>query len=503
MSADWEPKYSMSKLADRGILDSRILPAIRRVVGGRISQEVVSETVQILDFLAIVLSGAAASIYLLAVIGDPSLYDGYGLTVIVAAIAFVFALRRLGAYSFRRLSQFGWQLGRVTMAWCATFAALSTVAFLAKVAVDFSRGWAVTWGILVIANLALLRLALRALILRWAQQGRLSRTVAIVGAGEAGEQLVAKLRTDEGEHIEIAGVFDDRLNRVSPYVAGCRVLGTTDDLVALTRCAPMDEIIIALPLRAEGRIADIVAKLSPLPVDLRVSIDQIGSFPMRGIGETGSARTIEIIDRPLKDWSGIVKWLEDQVISVVCLILFAPLMGLIALAIRLESPGAAFFKQKRYGFNNELVEVLKFRTMYTHLCDDKGENLTERNDRRITRIGRLLRKSSLDELPQLVNVIKGEMSLVGPRPHPVSAKAAGRFYREVVAKYSFRHKVKPGITGWAQVNGWRGETDTEEQILRRIEHDLFYIDNWSFTLDLKILFMTIFTLFRHAAGKAF
>jgi lipopolysaccharide/colanic/teichoic acid biosynthesis glycosyltransferase len=141
--------------------------------------------------------------------------------------------------------------------------------------------------------------------------------------------------------------------------------------------------------------------------------------------------------------------------------------------------------------------------MYTHLCDDKGENLTERNDRRITRIGRLLRKSSLDELPQLVNVIKGEMSLVGPRPHPVSAKAAGRFYREVVAKYSFRHKVKPGITGWAQVNGWRGETDTEEQILRRIEHDLFYIDNWSFTLDLKILFMTIFTLFRHAAGKAF
>jgi Undecaprenyl-phosphate glucose phosphotransferase len=500
----------MSKLAERGtvdkrgIIDSGVLSAVRRTVGDKISQDVLAETVQLLDVAAIVLAGAMAfALYLLAIIGDPSLYDGYGLTVILAAIAFVFVLRRLGAYSFRRLSQFGWQLGRVTIAWCATFAALTTVAFLAKVADDYSRGWAVTWGILVIANLALLRLALRSLILRWAQQGRLSRTVAVVGAGELGEHLVAKLRTEEGEHIEIAGVFDDRLNRVPSYVAGCRVLGTIDDLVALTRSVPMDEIIIALPLRAEGRIADIVAKLRPLPVDLRVSIDQIGSFPMRGIGETGSARTIEIVDRPLKDWGGIVKWIEDQVLGILCLILFAPLMGLIALFIRLDSPGPVFFRQKRYGFNNELVEVLKFRTMHTHLSDHKGEKLTERNDPRITRIGRVLRKLSLDELPQLVNVIKGEMSLVGPRPHAVSAKAAGRFYREVVADYSLRHKVKPGMTGWAQVNGWRGETDTEEQILRRTEHDLFYINNWSFTLDLKILFMTLFTLLRHSKGKAF
>src|ERR1700724_3564627 len=181
--SDWEVKYIMHKLVDRNILNAGVLPALRRPVARKISQDVLAETVQLLDVVAIVLAGAIAfGLYLLAIIGDPSLYDGYGLTVILAAIAFVFVLRRLDAYSFRRLSQFGWQLGRVTMAWCATFAALTTVAFLAKVADVYSRGWAVTWGILVIANLALLRLALRSLILRWGQQGRLSRTVAVVGA---------------------------------------------------------------------------------------------------------------------------------------------------------------------------------------------------------------------------------------------------------------------------------------------------------------------------------
>src|SRR6202047_4647535 len=206
--SDREVKYIMDKLVDRDILESKVLPAGRRTVGDKISQDVLAETVQLLDVVAIVLAGAIAfGLYLVAIVGNPNLYDGYLLTVILAAIAFVFVLRRLGAYSFRRLSQVGWQLGRVTMAWCATFGALTTVAFLAKVDDVYSRGWAVTWAILVMANLALLRLALRSRVQRWAPQGRLSRSVAIVGAGAPGQHLVAKLRTDEGEHIEIAGIF--------------------------------------------------------------------------------------------------------------------------------------------------------------------------------------------------------------------------------------------------------------------------------------------------------
>jgi Undecaprenyl-phosphate glucose phosphotransferase len=495
--SDWEVKYIMDKLVDRNILDTGVLPALRRPVARKISQDVVAETVQLLDVVAIVLAGAIAfGLYLLAIVGNPSLYDGYLLTVILAAIAFVFVLRRLDAYSFRRLSQVGWQLGRVTMAWCATFGALTTVAFLAKVADVYSRGWAVTWAILVMANLALLRLALRSLVQRWAHQGRLSRSVAIVGAGEPGEHLVAKLRTDAGEHIEITGIFDDRLNRVPSYVAGCRVLGTTDDLVALTRSAPMDEIIIALPLRAEGRIADIVAKLLPLPVDLRVSIDQIGSFPMQGIGDTGSARTIEIIERPLKHWGGVVKWLEDQLLGALCLILFAPLMALIAVAIRFDSPGPVFSLQDRFGFNNKTIRVFKFRTTHVDTCDQTGATRTAAGDTRVTRLGWFLRKFSLDELPQLMNVLRGEMSLVGPQPHALGMRAGERVYDDAVADYFLRHRVRPGMTGWAQVNGLRGEIDTLDKARRRVSYDLHYIDHWSLWLDVKILLLTAITFFR-------
>jgi Undecaprenyl-phosphate glucose phosphotransferase len=336
-----------------------------------------------------------------------------------------------------------------------------------------------------------LRLALRSLVQRWARQGRLSRTVAVVGAGEPAEHLLAKLCTDDGEHIVIAGVFDDRLNRVPSYVAGCRVLGTTDDLVELTRTAPMDEIIIALPLRAEGRIADIVAKLRSLPVDLRVSIDQMGSFPMRGIGETGSARTIEIIDRPLKDWGGVVKWVEDKVLATVGLIAFMPLFLLIAIAIKLESPGPVFFRQRRWGFNQQLFEVYKFRTLRHGDADQLGDKLVTRGDTRVTRVGSFLRRTNLDELPQLLNVVAGQMSIVGPRPHPLNAKAADKLYNEVVTGYAARHRVKPGITGWAQVNGWRGETNTYQKIEKRVEYDLEYIDGWSLFFDFRIILLTL------------
>ena len=163
---------------------------------------------------------------------------------------------------------------------------------------------------------------------------------------------------------------------------------------------------------------------------------------------------------------------------------------MVALAIKLDSPGPVFFRQKRFGFNEDLFNCWKFRTMQQHRADANGEVLTRRDDDRITRVGRFLRRTSIDELPQLFNVLKGEMSLVGPRPHATSAKAAGRLYTEAVEVYAARHRVKPGITGWAQVNGWRGETDTLEKIERRVEYDLFYIENWSLSLDLKILLRT-------------
>ena len=174
----------------------------------------------------------------------------------------------------------------------------------------------------------------------------------------------------------------------------------------------------------------------------------------------------------------------------------SPVLLVISVAIKLDSRGPVLFRQKRYGFNNNLIDVYKFRTMYHDKQDDDAEKLTTRDDPRVTRVGAFLRRTSLDELPQFFNVLKGDMSVVGPRPHPIKAKAAGRLYDKVVQEYAMRHRVKPGITGWAQVNGWRGETDTEEKIMKRVEHDLYYIDNWSLLFDFRIILQTVWVGFR-------
>jgi exopolysaccharide biosynthesis polyprenyl glycosylphosphotransferase len=205
---------------------------------------------------------------------------------------------------------------------------------------------------------------------------------------------------------------------------------------------------------------------------------------------------IDLYDKPIADWGTVAKWLFDKTLGILALAMFAPVMVAIAVAIKLDSRGPVLFRQKRYGFNNELIEICKFRSMYTDRCDANADRLVTKADDRVTRVGRFLRKTSLDELPQLLNVIKGELSLVGPRPHALSAKAADRLYGEVVAGYFARHKVKPGITGWAQINGWRGETDTPEKIQRRVDHDIYYIENWSVLLDLYILLCTPLSLLR-------
>jgi exopolysaccharide biosynthesis polyprenyl glycosylphosphotransferase len=196
----------------------------------------------------------------------------------------------------------------------------------------------------------------------------------------------------------------------------------------------------------------------------------------------------------------VIKRIEDLLIGGLALLLLAPLLLAIAIAVRLDSKGPILFSQEREGFNNRRFRIWKFRSMYAERCDGQRIRQATRDDPRVTRIGRLLRRLSLDELPQLFNVISGEMSLVGPRPHAPSTKAGDRLFGEVVKTYAARHKVKPGMTGWAQVSGWRGETDTEEKLLKRLECDLFYIENWSIGLDLFILLRTAAILpFQHRA----
>jgi Undecaprenyl-phosphate glucose phosphotransferase len=321
----------------------------------------------------------------------------------------------------------------------------------------------------------------------------------VVGADDSGETLIAALAAQRDSDVCVIGVFDDRGDgRSSAMCEGVPNLGTVDDLVEFARHTRVELVIFALPVSAEGRILQMLKKLWVLPVDIRLAAHTNKlRFRPRSYSYIGHVPVLDIFDRPIADWDIVMKWLFDKIVGALALICAAPVMLLVALAIKLDSKGPVFFKQRRYGFNNELIEVYKFRSMYVEQADATAQKLVTKDDPRVTRVGRFIRKTSLDELPQLLNVVfAGNLSLVGPRPHAVHAKAADRIYDEAVDGYFARHRVKPGITGWAQINGWRGETDSQEKIQRRVEHDLYYIENWSIPFDIYILARTPFALLR-------
>ncbi len=340
----------------------------------------------------------------------------------------------------------------------------------------------------------------RALVAVWAwpleRRGAFRRHIVIVGGGEAAQRAIDTLEASPGLDVEIIGLFDDRRDSRSPeHIRRYRKLGRIADLSSFARANRVDQIIVAIPLSAEQRLLQVLNQLWELPVDIRVSgqESQLKLAP-RAYDHLGNLPLLALFDRPLSPWQWFVKAVFDRVVAALLIVLLAPVMAAVALAIRLESRGPVIFRQKRYGFNNELIEVYKFRSMYVDKCDAHASKLVTKDDPRVTKVGRFIRKTSLDELPQLFNVLKGELSLVGPRPHATQAKAGEHLYEEVVQGYFARHKVKPGVTGWAQINGWRGETDTEEKIRMRVKYDLEYINNWSLWLDILILLKTPFAL---------
>ncbi len=388
---------------------------------------------------------------------------------------------------------------RLTVAWSLVFLTLMAVAFFAQLGAWYSRLWLAGYFGIGLITLAGFRFSLYGVTQRWAQSGRLDRRTVIVGGGEAGATLISELERQTDTDLRIVGLFDDRGEDRSPIMYGSQPkLGTVDDLVEFARRTRVDLVIFSLPISAELRILQMLKKLWVLPVDIRLSAHSNKlKFRPRSYSYIGSVPVLDVSDRPIADWDVVMKWLFDKIVGGLILLLTSPLMALVAMAVKLDSRGPVFFKQKRYGFNNELIEVYKFRSMYVDQSDATAQRLVTRDDPRVTRVGRIIRKTSLDELPQLINVvIKGNLSLVGPRPHALHAKAENRLYDEAVDGYFARHRVKPGITGWAQINGWRGETDTQEKIQRRVEHDLHYIENWSVLFDFYILLMTPLALLK-------
>jgi Undecaprenyl-phosphate glucose phosphotransferase len=458
--------------------------------GRAISLTVVSGLLVVFDSVAIFLSGSAPLLW------PPLRYavdwQVVAVTVLLGSLLGVNFLSLWGCYRREALRHGGEALSRTVAAWLATMTTVIAAVYLASEPVAGMREWLVLWAVSGILTLLAVRLALRLQIRSWTQAGRLCMNVAVIGAGPIGQRLLRHFNAKQDPLVRIVGVYDDRLSRLPPRCMGRALQGTVDDLVRDARERRIDIVMVALPLAADWRLSEIMNKLRLLPIDVRLPMDNFGfQLTDRPVSHVGGLTVLNVLDRPLRDWRLIAKDAEDRILSAVILVLIAPLLALIALLIKLDSPGPVLFRQKRYGFNNQLIEVFKFRTMYHHARDQNAEKLTRRNDPRVTRIGAILRRTSLDELPQFINVLRGEMSIVGPRPHATAAKAGGLLYQEAVKAYDARHRVKPGITGWAQINGWRGETETTNQIAKRVEHDLYYIENWSLLLDMVIIARTI------------
>ena len=365
--------------------------------------------------------------------------------------------------------------------------------------ISFSNLWTIEWFMVCGFYFSLSRVAVQLWALPKLKAGRFRRRIAIVGGGKAAEEAITILENSRNLDVEIIGLFDDRNDNRSPEsIRKHHKLGRIAELAGFARNQRVDLIVVAIPMTAEQRLLQILDRLWELPVDIRISAaaSQL-KFSRGSYAYLGDLPLLSVFDRPLSGWSQFLKDALDKTIALFAIIALLPVMAGVALAVKLESKGPVIFRQKRFGFNNELIEVYKFRSMYIDKMDASAAKLVTKDDPRVTRVGRFIRKASLDELPQLFNVLTGALSLVGPRPHATQAKAAGGLYDQVVEGYFARHKVKPGITGWAQINGWRGETDTVDKITQRVKHDLEYIDQWSLGLDLYILAKTPLALLKN------
>lgn len=461
---------------------SRVETSGKTVAGtyGRpISPAFVGGLLRLLD-LSIV-GAIACGIYLIHVYPPSGVIDPHYVATIVAALLTSSILFQwFGVYSGDYLFSRRLHIDRILTAWAITCCVLLAIAFTLKISSFYSRLWTLSWFLSTFGALALSRMMLSYWIGNLASEGRFANRTVIVGAGSIGRRLASYLRSQGDLHTRLLGFVDDRLERVPRDCQGVEVLGDSEHLITLIRRNQVDQVFVALPWSAEARLHDLIHRLAMTPVTIRLAPDLVGfELRDRDFSSIAGLPMLHVFDRQISRWSQLVKALEDRVLAALLLLFVGPLLLLIALAVKLESPGPAFVRQQRRGFNDGTFEALRFRTMQAHA-----------DAPRVTRLGLLLRRSGLDQLPQLISVLKGEMSLVGPRPHERETEAAGLASSEVIDAYAARHRIKPGITGWAQVNGWGGERDSADMIQKRVECDLYYIDNWSVWFDIKILFKT-------------
>jgi Undecaprenyl-phosphate glucose phosphotransferase len=433
---------------------------------------------------------AGALLSMVVTIPDLPMVPAYYIAIALLGVTItVNAMIMAGLYQPSLLLRGSLPLGRMFLSWGVAGAVVAVAVAISGAGLADSQNWLLLWLVMCGCVLLALRSVFTVRLDQWRQAGRLCQRVAVLGSGTTAHDLLQRLaegRPSAMDHV-VVGVYGDAIAAPTVHT----LCGDLQDLLGEIRREHVDAVIVALS-PGEGKPGMVVQSLRQAAADIYLHLD-IPDAEMRKTGsdEIGGVPLLSVERRPLRGWRGIAKQAEDRIFAAVALFLTAPLVALIAVLIKIDSPGPVLFRQKRYGLNNQLIEVLKFRTMRQDMCDPTASQLTRRNDPRVTRIGHFLRRTSLDELPQFINVLFGEMSVVGPRPHATAAKAAGILYQDAVQNYDCRHRMKPGITGLAQVSGWRGETETLEQIRKRVEYDIRYIENWSLLLDARIILRTI------------
>ncbi len=410
---------------------------------------------------------------------------------ILAVVVFYIIARQSGLYQSWRTSSFQRESTLILQAWLLTMLVVLVVAFLSKFSGPFFRRVVIGWFASGFVSLLLWRYLVRLFLRALRRRGMNVRSVLIAGAGDLGRNLAKTIQENDWMGLNILGFYDDFKPVGHKPLIGLEaaVRGKLDELSSDVRKSHVDLVYVALPMRAETRLKEILEKLADTTASVYIVAD-IFTFELLNarLVDMGGIPTISVYEGPfygINDW---IKRAEDLVVGFLITLMISPVLIFIAIGVKFSSPGNVIFKQRRYGFNGEEIFVWKFRSM---TVSEDGPNIpqAQKNDPRVTKFGEFLRRTSLDELPQFINVLQGRMSIVGPRPHAV---AHNEYYRKLIPGYMLRHKVKPGITGWAQVNGWRGETDTLGKMQKRVEFDLAYIREWSFWLDMKIIIMTIF-----------
>ncbi|MEM8935530.1 MAG: undecaprenyl-phosphate glucose phosphotransferase [Pseudomonadota bacterium] len=458
---------------------------------GPIARALFGDIVQFADFVLIIsTSVAVALIYHVLILRTPFEFHFYAAAGIFGATGLTALLRRDDYYDFDQLLSPTGMLRPILYRWVLVVMGLIAFGFALKISDNFSRVWLFVWSLAAMSAMAGARFAAMSILKAMSKEGgAFARRVAVVGATPLAAQFVEHVRRRTAG-VSIIGTFD------AGGANGCDAPSSpfVGDLVALevaARHGEIDDIIIAADPDSRADMDRLISRLSALPVSISICPNEHWLHHTGGaISEIGGASVLSLYRRPLEGWGGVFKTLEDWILGWLFLLAAAPIMLAVVIAIKLEGKGPIFFTQKRHGFNHAVFKIIKFRTM---TVAEDGDEITQavKNDPRVTRVGKFLRRYSLDELPQLFNVILGDMSLVGPRPH---AMAHNHKYAQTVENYSGRHKVKPGITGWAQVNGFRGETSENQMMEQRVHFDLAYVDNWSIWFDLKILFMTFWAV---------